>query len=146
MQLLHKWLISDLKELNTNRSTINRLNEELIELEQEYKSLKAKRYDVIPSYKGGNNQQEIIENNLARRAEIKLKLEAKRKHVENIERLLNQLSSADREIIECLVISHSCTAAEVGKNIGYEVRQIHNRKQEAIQKLLQMRFGQGYQA
>ena len=67
MQLHRDWLMSDLRELNEDKKIVSRLTSELIDLEREYTSLKAKSYENVPVSICDNYQRDRIENNLARR-------------------------------------------------------------------------------
>lgn len=145
MQLHREWLLTDLRQLNTDRFAVTQLRSEIETLELEFGAIKATSYDKIPSGGSGNSQQDKLELNLAKREELTASLKATESHVKDMERLLSQLTPDDRKLIEKLEIGRgSYTAEAVAKEIGIEVRQVHNRKKAAIDRLSRLRFGQGY--
>ncbi len=143
MQILREWLIQDLKTLSAKRFAVDQMTSELNTLEIEYKGIKASNYDDLPSNTGVNKQLEKIEWNLARRETLTAALEATKSHVANMERLLSQLSDKDKEIIEKMIVEDR-TAEQLAEYLGIETRQIFNRKRDAIERLLYLRFGDGY--
>jgi DNA-directed RNA polymerase specialized sigma24 family protein len=145
MRLHKEWLQQDLEQLEGDRFAIKQLREELITVNVEYKAIKATNYDKVPSgSSNGNTQRDKLENAIAKKEELSRSLRATERHVADMERLLNQLQPKDREIIEKLIIKKSSTAEKVAEEIGIEVRQVHNRKRNAIERLTRLRFGQGY--
>lgn len=146
MQLNREWLLKDLRQLNSDRFAVTQLQSELEALELEFTAIKATNYDKIPTGSNGNSQRDNLENAIAKKQHIETSLAATKAHVENMERLLAQLQPIDRKIIEKLEVAKGSYSTEiVAEEIGLEVRQTLNRKREAIEKLIQMRFGQGYQ-
>ena len=142
---LHKeWMMEDLRTLEADRNEVDKLSSELKDLEIEFTSLKATNIEKLPSHNGGNAWQEKIEGNIAKRESVQLQLNAKKSHVDLLENLLNELSDDDRKIIDYMVIRHSKTAAQLADELYFDVRTIHNRKNEAIEQLLHLRFGRGY--
>ena len=144
MQLHREWLMNDLKKLQTDRKSLQNIQDELHSLETEYTVLKATSYDKIPSGNGGNSQLDKMEMNLAKREELTICLQATREHVEFMENLLNQLDRDERDLIDKTVILHSKTNEQMAEQFGIDPRQIYNRKRTAIDKLLHLRFGRGY--
>ena len=144
MQLHREWLIKDLQGLPQDRAAIRQLTSEIETLALEFKAIKATNYDKLPSGGNGNSQQEKIENNIAKREELKTCLEYTRHHVGDMDKLLSRLSEPDRTIIEKTYITGHCTTEEIAEEIGLSVRQVLNRKRDAVDKLLHLRFGQGY--
>ena len=145
MQLHREWLLNDLRQLNTDRFAVTQLKAEIQTLELEYGAIKATSYDKIPAGGNGNSQQDKLELNIAKRQELTASLKATESHVNDMERLLDQLNPEDRKLIEKLEVGRgSYTAEAVAEEIGLEVRQVHNRKKNAIDKLSRLRFGQGY--
>lgn len=147
MQLNRELVLNDLRRLNSDRFAINQLQSELETLELEFSAIKATSYDKIPSgSSNGNSQRDNLENTIAKKQHIEKSLAATKAHVADMERLLSQLQPIDRKIIERLEVARGSYSTEtVAEEIGLEVRQTLNRKRDAIEKLIQLRFGQGYQ-
>ena len=146
MQLHRDWLLKDLRQLNADRFAVTQLQSELETLKLEMTAIKATNYDKIPSGGNGNSQRDNMENAIAKEESLRTSLAATTAHVADMERLLTQLQPIDRKIVEKLVVAKGSYSAEtVAEEIGLEVRQVHNRKHDAIDKLIHLRFGQGYQ-
>lgn len=144
MQLHRDWLMDDLKRLQTDRAAMKNLAAELETLETEFAALKATAFDKMPSGSGNNSQLDKIEQNLAKREELTKCLNATVSHVKFMNDLLQQLAPGELELIEKLVVRHSSTAEKMAEQYGIDPRQIYNRKRDAIDKLLRLRFGVGY--
>ena len=141
-----KWLIEDLQCLNRQRFAIGQLESELATVEAEYAAIKASNYDKMPSGSGDNFQEEKLLTAIAKKDELAKNLEYTRKHVADMERLLNQLPDEERLIIERSVINQEKYAAEtLADELGYERRQIFNKKNAALTHLAQLRHGASYQ-
>lgn len=146
MQLHRDWLLKDLRQLNADRFAITQLQSELQTLELEFTAIKATSYDKIPAGGGGNSQRDNLENAIAKKQGLQASLAATTAHVADMERLLGELQPIDRKIVEKLVVAKGSYSAEtVAEEIGLEVRQVHNRKHDAIDRLIHLRFGQGYE-
>lgn len=146
MQLNRELVLNDLRRLNSDRFAVTQLQSELETIELEFTAIKATNYDKIPSGGNGNSQRDNLENAIAKKQHMETSLAATRAHVADMERLLSQLQPIDRKIIERLEVARGSYSTEtVAEEIGLEVRQTLNRKREAIEKLIQLRFGQGYQ-
>lgn len=146
MQLNRELVLNDLRRLNSDRFAVTQLQSELETIELEFTAIKATNYDKIPSGGNGNSQRDNLENAIAKKQHMETSLAATRAHVADMERLLSQLQPIDRKIIERLEVARGSYSTEtVAEEIGLEVRQTLNRKRDAIEKLIQLRFGQGYQ-
>ena len=144
MKLHREWLMQDLQRLPEDKFAIRQMASEIETLELEYKAIKATNYDKLPAAPSGNSTQEKLENNIAKRDELRASLKATRRHVADMERLLSQLNNPDRTIIEKTYIYEHHTTEQIAEEIGLSVRQTLNRKRDAVDKLLHLRFGQGY--
>ena len=144
MQLHREWLMSDLKKLQTDRKALSNLQDELHSLETEYTVLKATAYDKVPGNSGGNSQLDKIELNMAKREELINCMNATREHVDFMENLLGQLDRNERELIEKTIILHSKTMEQMAEQLGIDPRQVYNRRRDAIDNLMHLRFGRGY--
>ena len=72
-----------------------------------------------------------------------LELNYKQRSVADRDRLLFQLDEREREIIERIIVIGERFAV-VSSDMGLSVREIHAVKDEAVEKLLRLRFGAGY--
>lgn len=141
-----KWLIEDLQNLERMKFAITQLQEELYTVEAEYTAIKATNYDKMPSGSGDNIQEEKLLTAIAKKDQLAANLRYTQRHVADMERLLNQLPDDERRIIECMVISGGKYAADsLADELGYERRQIYNKRNAALSHLAQLRHGASYQ-
>lgn len=141
-----KWLVEDLQNLERQRFAITQLKEELETVVAEYDAIKATNYDKMPSGSGTNVQEEKLLTAIAKKDELTKNLKYTRRHVADMDRLLNQLPDDERQIIERTVINREKYAAEsLADELGYERRQIFNKKNAALNHLAQLRHGASYQ-
>ena len=146
MQFNKELILKDLRRLNSDRYAVTQLQAEIEEMEMEFTEIKATNYDKIPSGSSGNTQRDNLEETIAKKEYREACLAKTKSHVANMERLLSQLQPIDRKIIERLEVAKGSYSTEmVAEEIGLEVRQTLNRKRDAIEKLCELRFGQGYQ-
>lgn len=141
-----KWLVEDLQNLERQRFAITQLREELETVVAEYDAIKATNYDKMPSGSGTNVQEEKLLTAIAKKDELAKNLKYTKRHVADMDRLLNQLPDDERQIIERTVINREKYAAEsLADELGYERRQIFNKKNAALNHLAQLRHGASYQ-
>lgn len=141
-----KWLIEDLQNLSRMKFAITQLQEELDTAEAEYTAIKATNYDKMPSGSGDNIQEEKLLTAIAKKDQLAANLRYTKRHVADMERLLNQLPDDERRIIECMVMSGGKYAADsLADELGYERRQIYNKRNAALSHLAQLRHGASYQ-
>ena len=141
-----KWLVEDLQNLERQRFAITQLREELETVVAEYDAIKATNYDKMPSGSGTNVQEEKLLTAIAKKDELTKNLKYTKRHVADMDRLLNQLPDDERQIIERTVINREKYAAEsLADELGYERRQIFNKKNMALNHLAQLRHGASYQ-
>ena len=146
MQINRELVLNDLRRLNSDRFALTQLQSELETLELEFTAIKATNYDKMPSGGNSNTQQESLINTIAKKQHLEACLAKTKAHVADMDRLLSQLKPIDRKSIEKLEVARGSYSTEiVAEEIGLEVRQTLNRKRDAIEKLIQLRFGQGYQ-
>lgn len=139
-------VMSDLKRLNSWKFAIVQLTSELETLEVEYASIKATNFDKMPTGTGENAQEEKLVSVIARKDELKAKLELNQRKVADLERLLDQLSDDERRIIDRMVISQEMYAVDsLAKELGFEARHIYNKRSAALRHLCQLRYGAAYQ-
>lgn len=144
MKLHREWMIDDLKRLQTARFAIKQQTAELETLELEFTAIKATNYNKLPSGSGDNTQRDKLELNIAKRQELTACKSATERHVADMERLLAQLSDEERDLLERTYIKHSRTVEQIAEEEGVTSRQIYNRQRDATNRLLELRFGQGY--
>ena len=112
-------LYEDLQRLSEDYFALSHIPEELQTLELEYTALKATSYDKQPGGGGGgNSQRDKVEMNIYKRETLKQDLIVTQRHVADMERLLNQLTPSERDLIEKLVIRHSRTTEQYAEEIG----------------------------
>lgn len=141
-----KWLIEDLQNLERQRFAINHLKEEIEQLNAEYAAIKATNFDKMPHGNGDNIQEEKLLTAIAKKDELAANLIATTLHVKNMESLLEKLPDDERRIIECMIVSGGKYAADsLADELGYERRQIYNKRNAALSHLAQLRHGASYQ-
>lgn len=141
-----KWLIEDLQNLERQRFAITHLKEELEQLNAELTAIKATNFDKMPSGSGDNIQEEKLLTAIAKKDELAANLKATTLHVRNMESLLEQLPDDERRIIDCMIVNGSKYAADgLADELGYERRQIYNKRNAALSHLAQLRHGTSYQ-
>ena len=141
-----KWLIEDLQNLERQKFAIIQLQEELCTVEAEYAAIKATSYDKMPSGSGDNIQEEKLLTAIAKKDELEANLKYTQKKVADMERLLDQLPSDERRIIEISVIRKDKYAADnLADELGYERAHIYRLKNRALMHLAQLRHGASYQ-
>ena len=103
-------------------------------------------YDKMPSGSGSNIQEEKLLTAIAKKDQLEANLIFTKRHVADLERMLNQLPDDERRIIELMVISGGKYAADsLADELGYERRQIYNKRNQALAHLAQLRHGASYQ-
>lgn len=144
MNYIKDWLIPDLKNLEAKRSSLSHIAEQIETLKLEAESIKATDYDKIIVSGGGNNTQEDkLIANLAKRQELETNLEVTRQEVEELDDLLSELKDDERLILERMFIKRERNAAEaLAVTLGYEVRHVYRKKDDALHNLARRRFGQ----
>ena len=141
-----KWLIEDLQNLERDKFAILQAKEELITLEAEHTAIKATNFDKMPSGSGDNIQEEKLLTVIAKKEERRANLEHTSRHVQDMERLLNQLPDDERRIIERAVIRQEKYASDsLAEELGYERTQIWRLKNKALNHLARLRYGSSYQ-
>ena len=144
MKKFREWMLQDLAELQEKRNTIKQLEGKIKALEEDSTSLKSMHFDHAPSATGGNYLRDKIEQNIADREVMQLKLNALKSHVAVIDNLLSELDSVEKTIIDDIYIKHNKTYQKIAEETLYDVRSIPRIREGAIEKLLQLRFGAGY--
>jgi len=144
MNYIKDWLIPDLKSLEAKRSSLTHMREEIETLKLEETAIKATDYDRINVSGGGeNHQEEKLIANIAKRSELEMNLEVTRQQVEALDRLLSELPKDERLILDRMFIHRERNAAEsLAVSLGYDVRRIYQKKDEALRNLARRRFGQ----
>lgn len=141
-----KWLIEDLQNLDRQRFAITHLKEELEQLNAELTAIKATNFDKMPSGSGDNIQEEKLLTAIAKKDELAANLKATTLHVRNMESLLEKLPDDERRIIDCMIVNGGKYAADsLADELGYERRQIYNKRNAALSHLAQLRHGASYQ-
>lgn len=141
-----KWLIEDLQNLNRDRFAITQLAESIKTVEAEFSAIRATDYDKVPGNAGGNIQEEKMLTAIAKLDELQANLEYTKKHVSDMDRLLDQLPDDERQIIERMVINQEKYGADtIAQDLGFERRQIYNKKNAALNHLARLRHGASFQ-
>lgn len=138
-----KWLIEDLQNLETDRFAISHMERELETLKHELYSIKGTNFDKMPA--GNVTQEDKLITAIAKRDELEATLEATRRHVADMEALLDAITDDERHIVDRMLVNREQRAAtELAKELGYDQRQIYRKRDDALRHLAKLRFGVGY--
>lgn len=141
-----KWLIEDLSNLERCKFSIMQMSEELATLEAEYAAIKATDYDKMPSGSGTNTQEEKLLTALAKKDELTLNLKVTKRKVADMERLVNQLPSDEKRVVERMFINKEKYAGDnLAEELDCDTTTVYRIKNRALLHLAQMRHGYGYQ-
>lgn len=141
-----KWLIEDLQLLERHRFSIGQMKSELETLEAEFTAIKATNYNKMPSGSRDNVQEEKLLTNIAKRDELEKNLKATILHVNDMDKLLNELNEVERTILQRMFVKREKYAADnLANDLGYETARIYQLKNQALTHLAQLRYGVGYQ-
>lgn len=143
MNFIKDWLIPDLKTLEAKRSSLAHIADEIETLKIEAESIKATSFDKITVSGGENHQEDKLITNIAKREALAMNLIVTRRQVEELDSLLAELSKDERLILDKMYIHKERNAAEtLATALGYEVRRIYQKKDDALRNLARRRFGQ----
>lgn len=138
-------IIRDLSQLNKWKFSVMQEAEELVTLEQEYAAVKATNYDKMPGGSGDNIQEEKLITVIAKKEQLKAELEFNKRRIADIERILEKLPDDDRQIVDRMIINDEKYAADrLAQELGYEIRQIYNKRNSAIRQMALLRYGASY--
>lgn len=143
MNYIKDWLLPDLRYLEAKRSSLDHILEELARLKLEEIAIKATDYDKINVSGGDNHQEDKLITNIAKREELTRNYEITKREVTEMDKLLSELDDEEREIIDRMFVHRERKAAEtLADRLGYEVRRIYQKKDDALRNLARRRFGQ----
>ena len=146
-ELTYKSILeNDLMKLNKWRFAVVQIQSELETLDAEYAAIKATNYDKMPGGSGDNFQEEKLVTAIALKDQKEAELKLNKMRVDDLERLLSQLTDDERRIIERMVINKEKYATDsLQQELGYEQAQIYRIKNRALMHLAQLRHGAAYQ-
>ena len=143
MNYIKDWLIPDLKSLEAKRASLTHMKEEIQTLKLEAEAIKATDYDKVSVTGGGNHQEDMLITNIAKRQELEQNLVVTQKQVEELDALMSELERDERLILDRMFIHRERNAAEsLAVSLGYEVRQVYRKKDDALHNMARRRFGQ----
>lgn len=143
MNYIKDWLIPDLRTLEAKRSSLSHMAEEIETLRLEAEAIKATSYDKIVVTGGENHTEDKLIANIAKRDALTANLDVTRRQVEELDSLLSELSKDERLILDRMFVHRERNAAEsLAVTLGYEVRRIYQKKDDALRNLARRRFGQ----
>lgn len=141
-----KWLTEDLRDLERLRFSVTQMENELETLEAEETAIRATDYDKIPGGSGSNTQEDRLLTAIAKRDELRANLEATRRRVADLDRLVSGLDNDDElRVVQVMFLSGERNAvSRLIEELGYEAAQIYRLKDRALKHLAQMRYGAGF--
>lgn len=138
-----KWLIEDLQNLDTDRFAIAHLSQELETLNFQMTAIRATSFDKMPA--GNETQEDKLLTAIAKKDELTSNLEATKRHVADMEALLQALTDDERLIIERMVIKGEPRAADkLADELCFDRSNIYRKRDGALRELARRRFGVGY--
>ncbi len=141
-----KWLLEDLENLERRRFSITQMESELETIDAEYAAIKATNYDKVIVQSSGNAQEEKLLTAIAKKEELQANLKATRMFVEDMDRLLGQLTDEENQVIYHMCILREKNAVtRLCEDLNYEKTRIYGIRNEALTHLAHLRFGKGYQ-
>lgn len=141
-----KWLTEDLRDLERLRFSVTQMENELETLDAEETAIRATDYDKIPGGSGSNTQEDRLLTAIAKRDELRANLEATRRRVADLDRLVSGLDNDDElRVVQVMFLSGERSAvSRLIEELGYEAAQIYRLKDRALKHLAQMRYGAGF--
>lgn len=141
-----KWLTEDLRDLERLRFSVTQMENELETLDAEETAIRATDYDKIPGGSGSNTQEDRLLTAIAKRDELRANLEATRRRVADLDRLVSGLDNNDElRVVQVMFLSGERNAvSRLIEELGYEAAQIYRLKDRALKHLAQMRYGAGF--
>lgn len=141
-----KWLTEDLRDLERLRFSVTQMENELETLDAEETAIRATDYDKIPGGNGSNSQEDRLLTAIAKRDELRANLEATRRRVADLDRLVSGLDNDDElRVVQVMFLSGERNAvSRLIEELGYEAAQIYRLKDRALKHLAQMRYGAGF--
>ena len=141
-----KWLTEDLRDLERLRFSVTQMENELETLDAEETAIRATDYDKIPGGSGSNTQEDRLLTSIAKRDELRANLEATRRRVADLDRLVSGLDNDDElRVVQVMFLSGERNAvSRLIEELGYEAAQIYRLKDRALKHLAQMRYGAGF--
>lgn len=141
-----KWLTEDLRDLERLRFSVTQMENELETLDAEETAIRATDYDKIPGGSGSNTQEDRLLTAIAKRDELRANLEATRRRVADLDRLVSGLDNDDElRVVQVMFLSGERNAvSRLIEELGYEAAQIYRLKDRALKHLAQMRYGAGF--
>lgn len=141
-----KWLTEDLRDLERLRFSVTQMENELETLDAEETAIRATDYDKIPGGSGSNTQEDRLLTAIAKRDELRANLEATRRRVADLDRLVSGLDNDDElRVVQVMFLSAERNAvSRLIEELGYEAAQIYRLKDRALKHLAQMRYGAGF--
>lgn len=138
-------MIRDLSQLKRWKFAVMQESEELETLELEYATIKATNYDKMPGGSGENIQEEKLITVIAKKDQLAAELALNHRRIADMERLLEQLPDDERQVIDRMIINNEKYAADtLSQELGYETRQIYNKRNAALAHLVSLRHGAAY--
>lgn len=139
------WLIEDLRSLERLRFSVPQMETELDTLNAEKVAIKATDYDKIPGGGGPSTQEDRLLTVIAKEDELRACLDATRRRVDDLDRLLEALPDDERRIVQLMFVSREKYAVgRLSDELGYEAAQIYRLKDRALHHMAQLRHGAGY--
>lgn len=141
-----KWLTEDLRDLERLRFSVTQMENELETLDAEETAIRATDYDKIPGGSSSNTQEDRLLTAIAKRDELRANLEATRRRVADLDRLVSGLDNDDElRVVQVMFLSGERNAvSRLIEELGYEAAQIYRLKDRALKHLAQMRYGAGF--
>lgn len=147
-ELTYKSILeNDLMKLNKWKFAIMQITSELETLDAEYAAIKATNYDKMPGGNGENIQEEKLVTAIALKDQKEAELKLNKMRVEDLERLLAQLTDDEYRILDLMIINKEKYATDsLQDELGYEKAEIYRKKNRALMHLAQLRHGAAYHA
>lgn len=146
-ELTYKSIVeNDLRKLNKWRFALVQIQSELETINAEYAAIKATNYDKMPGGSGDNIQEEKLITAIVKKGQKEAEYELNSRKIADMERLLTQLPTDERRVVECMVVNKGQYSVDrLADELGYERAQIYRKKDRALRTMAQLRYGAAYQ-
>lgn len=126
------------------REAIQNIRMKIEELESDYSRLRAAQSDASPVQGGGSSMEDRLINNIALRDNLKNRLDYTFKQWNRIERALKRLTVEQQKIIYGFYIDRPENYRQIlCEELGIEQSELYRQKDQAMEILVLMLYGEG---
>ncbi len=129
-----------LKDYAAVKGSLLSLEEQIAQLERDYKSLKPARADMAPVKGGGNGREDAMINNIVLREELTKALEGARFKVRYVERGLSALNETEKRVLDGFYI-HKLGRERICEELHIEMSTLYRIRDAALRRFTLATYG-----